>query len=162
MERYWPRYAGRRGWKEGDGFSHAHEGIRYEYGDLNDVVRQLASKPHTRQAYLPIFFPEDTGAVHGERVPCTLGYHFILRNGELHIVYYIRSCDAVRHFRNDVYMTARLLQWVLSQLHDTDLNEDHPWQEVEPGTLTMHITSFHCFDAERKWLRRQLEQTLQR
>src|SRR5215471_1286216 len=71
QERFWPKHAG--------DFLHPseyHHGIRYEYGDLDDVVNLLRRYPQTRQATFPIFFPEDTGAVHGGRVPCTLHYHF--------------------------------------------------------------------------------------
>ena len=67
-----------------------------DYGDLDDVVTLLTNDPLTRQAFLPMWFPEDTGVVHGTRVPCSLGYHFMQRDGRLSITYYIRSCDIVR------------------------------------------------------------------
>ena len=72
MERFWPRYAEipRTHRRKGA----MTKGIRYRYGDLNDVLDLLAREPYTRQAYLPVWFPEDTGAHHGERVPCTLGW----------------------------------------------------------------------------------------
>jgi hypothetical protein len=62
----------------------------------------MVREPFTRQAFLPIWYPEDTGSVHGERVPCTIGYHFIRRGDWVHVVYYIRSCDFFRHFRDDI------------------------------------------------------------
>jgi thymidylate synthase len=116
-----------------------HWGIRYGYGDLMDVMYQLAKNPWTRQAYLPIWFPEDTGAVMGQRVPCTLGYHFLYRRERMDIVYYIRSCDLLRHFTDDVYMAARLCQWVSNML------EMHLEIPVTPGDLVMHISSLHIF-----------------
>lgn len=127
-ERFWPRHAGRD--DPGN-----NQGIRFRYGDLNDVVELLRREPLTRQAYLPIFFPEDTGAHHRERIPCTLGYHFIRRNGHLHTVYYLRSCDFYRHFRNDLYFAVRLNLWMIEQL----------WADVLPGTFVIHITSLHLF-----------------
>jgi hypothetical protein len=155
MERYWPKHAG-NGMPDSDmvdGRGHGGEnyGIRYSYGDLQDLVSLLSRSPYTRQAYLPVWFPEDTGAVSGERVPCSLGYHFIVRDGRLHVVYYIRSCDFFRHFRDDVYLTCRLAQWVLHKLQE-EMGQDHDWANVKPGTLTMHITSLHCFEAERSRL----------
>jgi thymidylate synthase len=147
MERYWPKQAG---FKKSNPLP--RRGVRFEYGDLDDVVNLLARSPHTRQAYLPVWFPEDTGVVHGERVPCTLGYHFFLRSNRLHVVYYIRSCDAVRHFRNDVYLTCRLVQWVQQAVRTQSCWEGVEkalmWEHVKPGTLTMHITSFHCFKGD--------------
>lgn len=163
MERYWPKHAGNtdqgelkdtdldpsyvaRMRAELPDYTPKHvyqnRGIRYPYGDLNDLVNQLLKEPNTRQAYMPIFFPEDTGAVHGGRVPCTLGYHFIHRMGYLHINYYLRSCEVYRHFRDDCYLTVRLLLWVLDELRKKDPSK---WMNVKPGIYSMYITSFHCF-----------------
>lgn len=144
MERYWPKYAGgteREDCKVGYGI---HRGIRFEYGDLTDVVDLLKKEPYTRQAYLPVWFPEDTGVKHGGRVPCTIGYHFIMRNNTLHIDYTLRACDAIRHFRNDIYLTVKLLYWVLQELRAFQTS----WRDVRPGIFTMHIISFHCFKKE--------------
>lgn len=127
-ERYWPEAFGC--W-----------GIRFAYGDLNDLVNLLRDQPHTRQAYLPVWFPEDTGVLEGQRVPCTLGYHFMVRRGRLSIRYYMRSCDFRRHFRDDVYMTVRLAQWVAQQL------------SLETDELIMHISSLHVFEGDLDLMR---------
>jgi hypothetical protein len=130
-------------------------GIRYRYGDLNDVVALLAREPHTRQAYLPIWFPEDTGAHHGGRVPCSLGYHLLLRDGKLHINYFIRSCDFLRYFRDDVYMAGRLCQWIVNAVHDQGPpGENNNWNDVVPGTLTMFISSLHVFEGDLPKMRK--------
>jgi thymidylate synthase len=159
-ERYWPKFAGQtKGGilEETPEDSKVNMGIRFEYGDLNDLVDTLVSDPLTRQAYLPIWFPEDLGAIKvGKRVPCSLGYHFIMRNGKLHLIYYIRSCDYVRHFRDDVYLTALLQIWVLEQLKLADPNN---WTEVEIGTFTMHITSLHMFESDQKLLKKRVDKT---
>lgn len=139
QERFWPKSAGF--WPEDRLEDQRNRGIRYPYGDLNDVVALLHREPLTRQAYLPIWFPEDTGVSHGGRVPCTLGYHFINRHDYLHISYGIRSCDFVRHFRDDCYFTVRLLIWVLERLRERDAR----WQSVKPGLFRMDIGSFHMF-----------------
>jgi hypothetical protein len=125
------------------------QGVRYEYGDLQDVVNLIHKEPFTRQAFLPIWFPEDTGVVFGGRVPCTIGYHFIRRFNHLHVVYYIRSCDFFRHFRDDIYMCARKVIWMIERLRELDPVE---WNDVQPGMLTMHITSLHAFSHEKRLL----------
>lgn len=137
MERYWPKNSPDNAVDK----SPLMFGHRFEYGDLKDVVDLLSREPNTRQAYLPIFFPEDTGALHGNRVPCTLGYFFIQRNGYLHIHYPIRSCDFFRHFRDDLYLTTRLLLWVLDELR----KKDESWNNVQPGFYSMWIGSLHMF-----------------
>jgi len=138
-ERLWPKYASNES-------NSKMGGIRYDYGDFGDMIDLLQREPFTRQAFLPMWFPEDTGSVHGERVPCTIGYHFMRRGNNLHIVYYIRSCDYLRHFRDDIYMACRKLMWVLETLKERDPGK---WEDVKPGWYSMHITSLHCFNKER-------------
>lgn len=143
-ERFWPTRAGLGEFAHG-----RHLGIRFEYGDLDDVIMLLVKSPHTRQAYLPVWFPEDTGG-HvrlGARVPCTLGYHFMIRYGILSCRYYIRSCDIKRHFHNDIYMAGRLMQYVRHEVHRNG------GLKVIPGTLTTHIGSLHAFVGDEPWLR---------
>jgi thymidylate synthase len=157
-EAWWPfAVAGNAAHKEGEKFSHSYPeriwprraerhnagvpdlyGVRYRYGDLEDVLKLLTKNPQTRQAFLPIWFPEDTGAHQGQRVPCTLGYHFLIRAGYAEIVYYIRSCDLLRHFTDDVYMAGRLLQWVVGKLQGNGI-------DVKASSLIMHISSLHVF-----------------
>lgn len=137
-ERMWPKMANVGNTRpNGRQVFVPHNGIRFEYGDLWDVVEMLRKSPQSRQAYLPIWFPEDTGAVHGERVPCSLGYHFIVRSGHLDCTYFLRSCDFFRHFRDDAYMAARLGQWVAEAVG------------VGTGILTMHIVSLHMFEPDK-------------
>lgn len=146
MERYWPRYAGMtEDGKLGNVVElenlKAHRGIYHEYGDLLDVVLQLNREPLTRQAILPVWFPEDTGVAHGGRVPCSIFYHFLMRDDRMDVTYYLRSCDLMRHFRDDVYLTIRLLLWVIGQLRAMDPK----WANVEPGELILDIGSLHLF-----------------
>ena len=156
MERIWPKYAGQLGYSEVPSvIPHHHtinRGIRYAYGDFNDVIDLLEREPLTRQAYLPIFFPEDTGAAHRDRTPCSLGWQFIMRDQKLHVIYFIRSCDLMNHFRNDLYFTVRKLLWVLGKLRARDAY----WCDVTPGTLTIHVTSLHLFRANRPALRERV------
>lgn len=141
-ERFWPVYATDYGVV-------SNRGIRYPYGDLSDVVTLLRDRPGTRQAYLPVWFPEDTGATEGQRVPCTLGYHFLIRAGKLKVVYYIRSCDFYRHFRDDVYMAVRLGQWVGEKVG------------VPAARLVMHISSLHIFQPERERITEEAKKILE-
>lgn len=162
-ERYWPKHAGKSegGYLTDEIRSEGVEpmGIRFPIGDLDDVVKVLVADPLTRQAYLPIWFPEDIAAARlGKRVPCTLGYHLIRRtagNGKdyLHLVYPMRSCDFVRHFRDDVYLTILLQLWVLEECRKAD---PAGWGQVELGTFRMHITSLHMFKLDQTNLRHQL------
>lgn len=158
MERLWPRYAGLisptktpedfdRDFKDtAEAFKQAnrrfrpHEGIRGEYGDLRTLVDKLAWEPQTRQAYIPLYFPEDTGAE--GRMPCTLGYQFIMRKQGLNLYYPLRSCDFVRHWADDCYLAIRLLLWMIDECRKVNYEV---WKDIGPSTYTMHCTSLHIF-----------------
>lgn len=148
-ERYWPKTAGQPEMiRDATHTYHLkNHGIRYEYGDLQDVITHLVRHPLSRQAYLPVWFPEDTGVISDQRVPCSLGYHFIRRGDALHIGYNLRSCDFYRHFRDDIYLTIRLLFWVLNELQNRDPIR---WAKVRPGIYSMWIVSLHLFINDRK------------
>lgn len=146
MERFWPKYAG-----DQDPHDDPRRGIKFEYGDLNDLVTHLAGDPLSRQAYLPIWFPED-GTCTGRR-PCTLGYHFINRYDYLHVTYYIRSCDFIRHWGDDCYLAIRLTLWILDRLRE----RDGRWRDVRPGMFTMHIVSLHLFENDYRKLESEIQ-----
>lgn len=149
-ERMWPKGAG-----EDDGHFHRYadeacyinHGVRYEYGDLIDLIELLVQHPLTRQAYIPIYFPEDTGLSvrhPGTRIPCSLGYHFMVRQGRMQLTYYMRSCDFVRHFNDDIYLAARLLQWVCAHVNYERIKQGYEGEPILPGKLYTHIASLHC------------------
>jgi hypothetical protein len=161
MERFWPKYAGKvfpadysETLAKSVGFG-INRGIRWNFGDLSDLITLLIKEPHTRQAYIPLFFPEDTGVADGGRKPCTLGYQFLLRDNKLHIYYPMRSCDYANHFADDCYLAVRLLLWVIEQCRTPQSVADkhaaivsdsvNVWDHVVPGTFTMHCTSLHMF-----------------
>lgn len=154
QERIWPK------WANADdpifGGKHQNYGIRYAYGDLDDLIQHLALNPTTRQAFLPIWFPEDTGGIHGGRVPCTIGYLFSYREGFMHITYYIRSCDYIRHFRNDVYFTARMLLYVLHRCRKVE-GAPINWNKVNPGRMKIDMESLHVFKSDIYELKKRLK-----
>jgi thymidylate synthase len=141
MSRYWPR---------GDNGSPYIGMYGNRYGDLNDVVGKLCSDPGTRQAILPVYFPEDT-ALRDARQPCSIYYHFIRNGNALDVVYAMRSCDFKRHWADDVYLTVRLLLWVIDKCKADDATRPpdlRQWRDVVPGEFVMHIANLHIFAAD--------------
>ena len=111
-------------------------GIRYDIANLNTAVKLLKKEPTTRQCYIPIWFPEDlTASLQGERVPCTFGWHFMLRGKELHCSYHMRSCDVVRHLHNDLFFANALCIWLIENAE----------LDAVPGYLHFSSSSLHCF-----------------
>ena len=135
MERFWPP---------------EKKGIRFKMANWKKFVDTAKRSPNSRQLYFPIWYPEDTDASYrGERVPCTLGYHFQVFHGYLHLSYFIRSCDLHKHFRNDVYFTIRLAQELKSQVPE--------YKNIPLGNLNMWIGNLHCFLNDqwkvKKWMK---------
>lgn len=183
MERFWPKYAGgnlrgssinrventhieaiieayakKTGSLEvyknaGVIYKYPMQGIRFNYGDLKDVINLLRDEPTTRQAFLPVWFPEDTGAVHKQRVPCTLGYLFNINFPEMTIdvTYYMRSCDYFRHFIDDIYLAIKLLYYIKNALHESI--------RLTEGNLYFHCRSLHIFAIEQTKLKNKLNKS---
>jgi thymidylate synthase len=158
MERYWPKYAGNvpAPTKTAGEFVHSLDhswskvGVRFNYGDLNDLVQQLANDPTTRQAYLPLYFPEDTGR--NGRKPCSLGYQFWAIDNRFYVWYPMRSCDAVRHLPDDIYLTLRLMLWVLNRCRS--LRPDL-WTGIKPHSFAMHASRLHVFENDFRQFQNQ-------
>jgi hypothetical protein len=98
-------------------------------------------------------------------VPCSLTYQWLFRGGKLHCIYTIRSCDFVRHFRDDLYHTTRLTQWVIDQLREQDMvvNSDegtkyYLWESTDPGILSMNIGSLHIMEGDVRKLQREQDE----
>lgn len=158
MERLWPKWArltdggilpiGNAPRRYPAGREQEYRGIAHPYGDLADLVDLLVREPSTRQAYIPLFFPEDTGWADGGRKVCTLGYHVLVRDGKASIWYPLRSCDFIRHFRDDCYLAVRLLLWIIDRCRA----QSPEWQKIVPGEYTMHMTSLHVFENDKREL----------
>jgi len=72
----------------------------------------------------------------------------------MYINYYIRSCDIIRHFRDDIYLACRLVYHLLDSLRQTAIySEIEFWDNIQPGQLNMYITSLHCFHNEKELLK---------
>lgn len=99
-----------------------HDGkLAYTYNELlwnNDqltkIMNRLKEDPDSRQLWISLWNPDkDPDFLGGvSRVPCSLGYGLQVRNGKLNLHYVMRSCDFVTHFRNDVYLAIKFLEWV--------------------------------------------------
>lgn len=107
---------------------------------LPQLIRELRLRPNTRQAILTIYDRhQDLGNWGGkDRVPCSLCYQFYIRGGRLNLIYTMRSCDFLTHFCHDVYLAARLLEYVAHQVG------------VPSGSLVHFIGSLHAYHKDMK------------
>ena len=128
-------------WKD-----YMHKGkLAYTYNELlwnNDqltkILNRLKEDPDSRQLWISLWNPnKDPDFLGGvSRVPCSLGYGLQVRDGKLNLHYVMRSCDFVTHFRNDVYLAIKFLEWVAAQT-------GYP-----VGSFTHTIFSLHVYNKD--------------
>lgn len=123
-----------------------HEGkMAYTYNELiwnNDqvtkTINRLKEDPDSRQLWISLWNPDkDPDFLGGvSRVPCSLGYGLQVRDGKLNLHYVMRSCDFATHFRNDVYLAIKFLEWVAEKT-------GYP-----VGSFTHTIFSLHVYNKD--------------
>ena len=125
-----------------------HEGkMAYTYNErimfnnqLEKIIERLKADHDSRQLWLSIWNPgidpDKLGGI--SRVPCSLGYNFQFRDGKLNMHYVMRSCDFNTHFRNDVYLAIRLLEYVAERAG------------LEVGNFTHTMFSLHVYKKDIK------------
>jgi len=109
---------------------------RLWYNDqLTKIINRLKEDHDSRQLWLSIWDAGlDADRLGGiSRVPCSLGYGFQYRDGKLNIHYVMRSCDFSTHFKNDVYLAIRLLEYVAQKTG------------LEVGNFTHTMFSLHIY-----------------
>ena len=120
-------------------FLNSNQEFDYTYNErirasLDEILRELVLNPDTRQAWMPIFWPGDTEYLGGKRrIPCSLGYFFSVRDGQLNMTYIQRSADLVTHLGNDIYLAWQMMDYVARYIF------------VKPGFLTHMIFSLHAY-----------------
>jgi len=106
-----------------------------EMQQLHRIASELRAHPQTRQAIIGVHDHVwdilKLGA-HG-RIPCSMFYQFMIRDGNLNLHYVMRSCDFHTHWVYDALLAIRLLEWMGIQIN------------VPVGIFTHLITSLHGF-----------------
>lgn len=93
-------------------FSYTYSDRLSSHDQVQRVIRRLSEDRYSRQLYVSMWAPHDSIKLGIERVPCSLGWHFLYRNNQLNMTYFMRSCDFATHFQNDIYLSMKLLGYV--------------------------------------------------
>jgi len=104
------------------------------YWQIKPVLDELRLHPETRQAIIEVHDRSiDQDRMGKIRVPCSMNYQLMIRNGKLDIIYNMRSTDFFTHFKNDIWLACRLRNWFAAQL------------QIEPGKYFMNASSLHAY-----------------
>ncbi len=129
-------YKLREEWEE---FVHGGK-FAYTYNErliyqLRETIKLLKFDPDTRQAVITIY--EGGKDVHNrggiKRVPCSMYYQFMVRNGALDCVYTMRSSDFMTHFPYDIWHAVMLQNLIAKEIG------------FPAGKLTFFSGSLHAY-----------------
>lgn len=86
--------------------------------NLNSVIQLLRNDPDTRKAVLSIYDAKNDCQYYdgSRRIPCSMYYNFLIREGKVNLVYHQRSSDYVQHFGDDVFLAWGLMEHVAREL----------------------------------------------
>ena len=123
---------------EPDGTVHGAYGTRLFAGGrrLWTAIDTLRDKQDTRQAVVPLLDAVDLADEHSH-TPCTVALQFMLRNGYLDMIVFMRSNDAYRGLPHDIFAFTMLQELVARRL------------AVELGTYVHMVGSLHLYDQDR-------------
>lgn len=101
------------------------------------LLQALRINPESRQVYLGIWDPVADGLRLGKRrVPCSLGYHILVRRGRVEIIYTMRSNDFATHWDNDCWMALQIQRWFAEGM------------ELPTGPFVHCVGSLHVYASE--------------
>lgn len=123
-----------------------HDGrFAYTYSEriakrVDDIISLLKNKKNSRQAVLTVYHPDLDDSKRGgtARVPCSMFYQFVERNGRLDVIYVMRSNDFIEHMPYDVWHAAQLRDYIAEQIG------------AEPGDLIHFASSLHVYYKDNK------------
>lgn len=132
-------YKLREEWSEfvhDDKFAYTYnERIRYQ---LQKTIDVLKFDDATRQAVLTIYegAQDSDNRAGKKRVPCSMYYQFMIRDGQLDVIYTMRSNDFMTHFGYDIWMANALRNYVAEAVG------------VKPGRLIYFGGSLHAYQKD--------------
>jgi len=113
-------------------FDYTYAGRMYAQIDAN--IEELKKHPASRQAIIQIHDRVvDQEKMGKERIPCSMTYSFMIRDGKLDIIYYMRSTDFATHFQNDLWLAMELQQYIAEKVG------------VETGKFIFFANSLHIY-----------------
>ena len=110
---------------------------------IQDNIKELREHPETRQAIIQVHNRSiDQFEMGKKRIPCSMFYQFLKREGKLDIIYIMRSSDFATHFQNDIWLAMELQKYIASET------------EIPVGKFIMFVSSLHIYRKDWNLLER--------
>lgn len=118
-------------------YGHRLFGMDGKIHQLEAVVKKLREKPESRQGAIQLLEAKDVISS-SKDVPCTCTLQFLLREGSLQMITYMRSNDAFLGLPHDFFAFSMLQEIVARQLG------------VEVGSYNHCVGSLHLYEEHRE------------
>lgn len=117
-------------------------------GQIHQVIKMLKENPMTRRAVISIYQgPLDLNGFGGVNTPCTLNFHFLVRNKRLHMKVMMRSNDVILGLTNDIFTFTMFHEYISAKTG------------IPLGDYTHFASSFHVYEKDLKTINyEQVEQ----
>lgn len=125
---------------------------------LDNVLTELKSDPHSRRAVIHINEPSDLrkAVTEGSNdVPCTMSLQFLIRNRRLYMNVVMRSNDVIWGLPYDVFSFTMLMECVLLELQGLGVQVD------DLGEYSHFVGSLHLYESQKDLARRILDSSNQ-
>ena len=103
------------------------------------VVQTLREDPESKRAVLQIFSPDEYLVPGNIDVSCTMALQFLIREGALHGVGFMRANDAFRGVVSDVFSFTFIQEVLATQLG------------LDVGAYHHNVGSYHVYDSDEAW-----------
>ena len=102
---------------------------------IKAVIEELKRNPNSRQAIIEVHSRKtDQDRMGGKsRIPCSMYYQFMIRNGKLDVIYNMRSTDFLTHFKHDIWLACKLRDFMAEKVG------------IESGKYIMFASSLHAY-----------------
>lgn len=104
---------------------------------IGNVIKLLTEKPSSRRAAIQIFEAKDIENVNYKEIPCTCTLQFILRQGKLNLIVFMRSNDAFFGLPHDVFVFTMIQELVARSVN------------VELGEYIHSVGSLHLYEKDK-------------
>lgn len=123
----------------GESYVERKKMFEYTYNEriqwqLEAVFNELKLHPESRQAIIEVHDRRiDQFKMGKERIPCSMFYQFMVRDGKLDVIYVMRSSDFATHFQNDIWLADELRRYLAKALN------------LPIGKFIMFVSSLHVY-----------------
>ena len=118
-----------------------------KYNQLQEVIKLLKERPHSRNAIIQIYLPSDIHEL--KYPPCTCSFQFLIRDKSLQMVVHMRSNDAYWGLPHDIFAFTMIQELIARSL------------EIKVGSYFHTVGSLHLYRDRQKQAMQYLKEGYQ-